>query len=118
MNNRPINPIGPINPNFNMNDPSLKGGVPLQRVPVIPWEAFVACGLQVYKDGKVQLSLFDPKPMATADEVLQVMLLLISSQGKKPGPIAWDTVPEEVQRHFKFKDEPVDGVPRQDGMFG
>ena len=90
---------------INPNDPSLKGGVQLQRVPVIPWEAFVACGMQVYKDGKVKAALFDPKPMITADEAFQVMRLLMAAQRQKPGPIAWDTVPDEVQRHFRFSGE-------------
>ena len=90
---------------LNPRDPALQGGVPLQRVPVIPWEAFVACGLQVFANGKVRLALFDPQPMVTADEAFQVMRLLLAVQGRKPGPIAWETVPEEVQKHFRFKDD-------------
>lgn len=92
---------------INPNDPSLRGGVQLKRVPVIPWNAFVACGLQVFTNGKVQLAILDPQPMVTADEAFQTIRLLIAAMGQKPGPVAWDTVPEEVKRHFRFKgDEP------------
>lgn len=90
---------------INPYDQSLKGGVQLQRVPVIPWQAFVACGLQVYSDGKVQPCIFDPQPMVTADEAFQVLRFLMATQRPKPGPIAWKTVPEEVRRHFRFSGE-------------
>lgn len=93
----------PINPNPRGN--ILKGGVQLQRVPVIPWDAFVSCGLNAYKDGKVRTCIFDPQPMVTADEAFQVLRFLMAAQRPKPGPIAWDTVPEEVVRHFRFKEE-------------
>lgn len=116
-NFRPLQPPGgiPINP----NDPSLKGGVQLNRVPVIAWERMVAIGIQVYRDGKVQLAIFDPQTMEDPEEVFQVLRLLLSiqqqsirtamqklgmaPQGPAPGPVAWDTVPECVQRHFRFK---------------
>jgi hypothetical protein len=75
---------------------------------VIPWAAFVACGLKVYRNDKVQVALFDPQPMITVDEAFQTLRLLMAAQGKKPGPIAWETVPEEVQRHFRFEgDKPA-----------
>jgi hypothetical protein len=89
---------------FNLNIPK-SGGVQLQRVPVIPWEAFTACGLKVYKDGKVQPCVFDPQPMVTADEAFQVLRLLLASMSAKPGPVSWETVPEEVTKHFRFQDE-------------
>ena len=92
---------------INPNDPSLRGGVQLQRVPVISWDAFVACGLQVYESGKVRAAIFDPKPMEDADEAFQTLRLLVAAQGKKPGPINWDSVPEEVRRHFRFQDAPA-----------
>lgn len=103
-----FNPPNPMYPN-NRLPAAIRGGVPLQKVPVIPWDAFVACGLHVYKDGKVQACLFDPQPMETADEAFQTLRLLMAAQGKKPGPIAWDSVPPEVQRHFRFEsdDQPV-----------
>jgi len=88
---------------FNPNDPALKGGVQLQRVPVIPWDAFVGCGLQVYKEEKIQPAIFEPNPMETAEEAFQTMRFLLAAQQRKPGPIQWDTVPPEVQRHFKFQ---------------
>jgi hypothetical protein len=90
---------------INPYDKSLKGGVQLQRVPVIPWDAFVSCGLKVHKDRKMQSCIFDPQPMTTADEAFQVLRLLIATQRPKPGPIAWETVPEEVARHFRFPDD-------------
>jgi hypothetical protein len=94
-----------INPYDKSFTGALKGGVPLQRVPVIPWNAFVACGLKVCLNGKMRSCIFDPQPMVTADEAFQVMRLLLAVQNPKPGPIAWETVPEEVQRHFRFMDE-------------
>lgn len=87
------------------NDPALRGGINLQKVPVIPWEAFVACGLQVYKDGKIQPCLFDPKPMDTTDEAFQTLRFLLAGQQRKPGPVSWETVPDQVKRHFRFQDE-------------
>ena len=100
------------NPHIYSGNPpqAIKGGIPLQKVPVIPWEAFVACGLKVYKDDKVQVAVFAPEPMETADEVFQTIRLLIAAMGRKPGPIAWQTVPPQVQRHFQFKDEDNDIV--------
>ena len=85
------------------NDPSLQGGVPLQQFPVIPWNAYVACGLKVFKDDKIQSCIFAPQPMETPDEVFQVLRSLMAAQQNKPGPIAWETVPEEVQKHFAFQ---------------
>ena len=91
---------------INPNDHSFRGGIPLQRVPVIPWEAFVACGMKVYLDGKIQACRFVPQPMITADEAFQTLRFLIAAQGGKPGPVAWDTVPDEVRRHFRFESDP------------
>lgn len=89
---------------INPNDPSLRGGVPLQRVPVIPWPAFVACGLHVCIDGKVRPAIFEPQSMETADEAFQTLRFLLAAQQRKPGPVDWKTVPPEVQRHFRFQD--------------
>jgi hypothetical protein len=91
------------------NDPALRGGIPLQRVPVIPWEAFVACGLKVHRDGKIQLCLFEPQPMDTAEEAFQTIRFLLASQQGKPGPVSWETVPDEVKRHFRFQDSAETG---------
>ena len=109
-----MNRFGPINPNDPAIRAATRGGIPIQqqkKVPVIPWDAFVACGLQVYRDDKIQLAVFDPQVVSvtgygvSADEVFQTLRLLLAAQGKKPGPIAWDTVPEEIKRHFKFQDD-------------
>ena len=81
----------------------IQGGVQLQKVPVIPWEAFIACGVKVYKDEKIRLAVFDPQPMVTADEVLDTLRFVIAAQRDKPGPVDWKTVPSEVQQHFTFK---------------
>jgi len=83
----------------------------MRRVPVIPWDAFVACGVQVHEDGKVRPVLFDPQPMLTVDEAFQTLRFLLAAQMGKPGPVSWETVPEEVRRHFRFKDdEPTPGA--------
>ncbi len=132
---KPMRPMQPgINPNMpkmpgvpnapgapNMaGNPATQGGIPLTKVPIIPWDAFVAGGLQVHKDEKIQPAVFDPQPMESWDEVVSVYRLLLSAQsqglqaiaagmGKRPnrplGVVAWDTVPEEVQRHFRFRDK-------------
>jgi hypothetical protein len=87
---------------INPNDPAIRGGIPLKRVPVIPWDAFVACGLRVHHEGKVKMAVFAPQPMETAEEAFQVLRLIVAAQGPKPGPIAWETVPETVRRHFQI----------------
>jgi len=89
------------------SDPTLKGGVQLQKVPVIPWNQYVACGLKVYKDGEIQTCIFDPKPMVAAEETFQVLRFLVACQERKPGPVAWHTVPESVKKHFRFQDSPA-----------
>lgn len=94
-----------IDPN---NDPT-RGGIPLQKVPLIPWDAFVHCGLKVYWDGEIQLAVFDPQPMESAEEAFQTLRLLMAAQSQKPGPIAWETVPEVVQKHFRFLQEEGNG---------
>lgn len=105
----PFSPMNPNDPNGRAAiNRATHGGIPLQKakeVPVFPWDAFVKCALHVYRDGKVQLALFDPQPMETAEEAFQTMRLINAAQLKKPGPIAWETVPECVQRHFKFEDD-------------
>ena len=101
LNQLPKQPKLIINP----NDPAIKGGVPLQRVPVIPWSAFVSCGMHVYVEEKLRPAIFDPKPAETADEVMQVMRFLLAAQQKRPGPIDWKTVPESVKRHFRFSQD-------------
>jgi len=106
---------------FNPNDPALKGGVSLQKVPVVPWDTMVGIGVQVYKDEKIKLAIFDPQPMFEAEEAFQTLRLLMAVQqqtiksllaklgmarlARQPGPVAWDTVPESVRRHFCFKDD-------------
>ena len=94
-----------INPN---NDPA-NGGVELRKVPVIPWDAFVACGLKVYSEEKVQIAVFTPNPMETIDEAFQVMRMMMAAQVQKPGPIHWETVPEEVRKHFTIREENAAG---------
>ena len=87
------------------NNHDLRGGIPLQRVPVIPWEAFVACGMKVHKNGKIQPCVFSPETIIDADEAFQVLRFLFAAQQGKPGPVSWETVPEEVKRHFQFEQQ-------------
>ena len=87
------------------NDPNIRGGISLQQVPLIPYEMFVACGIKTHFANEIRMAFFDPQPMETLDEVFQTLRFLISSQVPKPGPIKWETVPEEVQRHFRFESE-------------
>lgn len=70
----------------------------------IPWGEYVGCTILVYRDGKSQVCYLDPLPMTTADEAFQVMRFLMATQYRQVGSIAWDTVPESVQRHFRFQD--------------
>ncbi len=83
---------------------AIQGGIPLQKVPVIPWDLFVACGLKVFHDKKVKVAIFVPEPMETADEVFQVLRLIMATQSPKPGPVKWETVPETVRKHFQIKE--------------
>ena len=100
-----------INPNDPRSLPeAIKGGIPLQKIPVFPWEAFVACGLKVFRDGKLKMATFAPEPMEEVDEVFQVLRLILAAQSPKPGPIDWKTVPLAVQRHFEIKDSAPGGV--------
>jgi len=69
--------------------------------PAIPWVAYTACGLRVAHDGKLVALRFEPQPITDADEVVALFQLLLAAHAPKPGPIAWETVPPEVQRHFK-----------------
>ena len=49
--------------------------------------------------------------MATSDDVFQTLrLLVIAMWGRKPGPVSWETVPGEVQRHFRFSSEDDESV--------
>lgn len=113
-----------MNNNHKPNEPPIFGGVSLQRVPVIPWKIFVGIGIQFYKDGKVQLGIFDPQPMIDAEDAFQTLRLLMCVQQqtikalmyitkmapleRQPGPLQWDTVPESVKKHFRFEgDEPT-----------
>ncbi len=110
-------PFSPLNPNPNGRRiapdnaairAATQGGITLQKkkepVPV-PWDAFVALGLYVYRDGELQPALFSPQHPMAAGEVFETLRLLVAGQGKKSGPLAWETVPPEIQRHFKFQDE-------------
>ena len=84
----------------------------LRKVPIIPWPAYISCGIKVAVDGKVKLALFTPQPMETAEETFQVLRLILAAQAPKPGPIDWQSVPPEVQRHFSFQPETVDSPNR------
>lgn len=84
---------------------SLQGGVLLNKIPpAIPWENFVACGLRVLHDGKLVLFEFSPQPITEADEAVCLLRMLIAGHGSKPGPLAWETVPKSIQRHFRMLD--------------
>lgn len=106
---------------INPNGSAFNGGVQLQRVPVIPWDAFVGIGIQFFKDGKVKFAIFDPQPMIDAEDAFQTLRLLMAVQQqtiqslmhitkmaplkRQPGPLQWDTLPGSVKKHFRFKDE-------------
>jgi len=95
--------------NINPNDPLLKRGLLLnkkQSPPApIPYQAFVSCGIFVYKDGKIVVATLDPQPIYP-EETFPLLQLLLSASRPKPAPLDWDTVPEYIQKHFKIR---VDG---------
>ena len=82
--------------------------------PPLPWDEFVSFSMQVQVNGKVKPAIFDPKPIETADEAFQVVRILQAFQGRimmaaltgkseQSRMVAWETVPEEVRRHFCFQ---------------
>jgi hypothetical protein len=83
----------------------LQGGLLLNKIPAaIPWEVFVSCGFRVSHGGKLVLFAFTPQPITEVDEAVGLLRLLISGHGQKPGPLAWETVPENIRRHFQVLD--------------
>lgn len=80
----------------------LQGGMLLNKTPTaIPWENFVACGFRVLHEGKLVVFVFNPQPITEVDEAVGLLRLLIAGHGQKPGPLAWETVPENIRRHFQ-----------------
>ena len=97
---------------INPNDPRLQNALLLNkkqpRPPPSPYQAFVACGIHVYLDGKIQPVALDPQPIDSVDEAFQLLKLLITASRPKPAPLDWSTVPENIQRHFRFSKK--DGI--------
>ena len=84
-----------------LSDP--RGGTLSNKLPdPIPWDAFVSCGLRVLDEGKPIVVVLDPQHTTDPDETLSLVRLLLAMSMPKPGPIAWETVPAVVQRHFKI----------------
>ena len=103
--------------NINPNDPRLQRGLLLNKKqalpPPIPYGAFIGCGLHVYLDGKIQPAILAPQPIDSVDEAFQLLQLLITASRPKPAPLDWSTVPEDIQRYFRFSKE--DGIsPHRD----
>lgn len=82
---------------FNPKD--IRGGQVLRKIPVIPYDLYVEFGLKVAKGGKIIGVRLDPVAM-TADESFQLCRFLIATGHQHPGPVNWDTVPEQIARHF------------------
>lgn len=98
-------------PNGRITSPgelaSMAGAVLLNKsTPSIPWHAFIAGGIRVTIDGKPTVVVFDPQHTTDVDEAVALFRLMMSVHIPKPGPLAWETVPESVQRHFKFVGPP------------
>ena len=74
----------------------------------IPWGAFVSCGMRVLDEGKPAVMVLDPQQFADLDEAVSLFRLLLSMHTPKPGPIAWETVPEGVRRHFRCFHQPAE----------
>ena len=86
-------------------DPTGRPVQPQQKkMLVIPWEAYIAFGIHVFVDGKMNVAVFDPDPVEikTPEDALNLMRFILSAQGGKPGPADWGTVPEGVRKHFTF----------------
>ena len=77
----------------------------------IPWDAFVACGLRVLNEGQPAVAMLAPKPTTDVDEAISLLRLLLAVHTPKPGPMAWETVPENVRRHFRFVGQPAESAP-------
>ena len=104
----PMNPttsIGPTRPGQQIAPLGPQQQATPRQVPAIPWDGFVAIGIRVHIDGEVQTAMFDPQPMGTADEVFQIVRLLLAAVRNIPGSVSWDTIPEGVQRHLRIQSD-------------
>ena len=80
-----------------------QGGPIRNQIPdPIPWDAFVSCGLRVLHEGKPAVVVLDPQHTTDVDEAIALFRLLLAIHTPKPGPLAMETVPENVRRHFRF----------------
>ena len=98
-------PIAPTHPGRQIAPLGPQQQAPPQQVPAIPWDGFVAIGIRVHLDGEVQIAMFDPQPMGTADEVFQIVRLLLAAVRNIPGSVSWDTIPEGVKRHLRIQSD-------------
>lgn len=81
--------------------PGLQGGLLLNKIPPpIPWEAYIQCALRVLHEGKVAVVVLEPQHPVDSDEAVGLFRLLVAVQTPKP-PLAWETVPDGVRRHFR-----------------
>lgn len=91
-----------------VNQDDLRGGVVLRELPVLPFESFMQFGVRVFDDGKIKPAIFTPN-MEEIDMLdvflLSVFLTGISRPRKVTGPVDWNTVPANIQRHFTVVDE-------------
>ncbi len=89
-----------------------QGGVLLNKIPdPIPWGAFVGCALRIMDEGKPAVVVLDPQTTTDVDEAISLFRVLLAMHTPKPGPLAWETVPENVRRHFRFVGPPAESSP-------
>ena len=97
-NLRPVHPISAAK-----LTPELHGGLLINRTPEpISWEAYSRAPFpfRVVYEGKVMAMIFEPQHTTDADEAIGLFRLLFATLTPQPRPLAWETVPENIRRHF------------------
>jgi hypothetical protein len=94
-------------PPTGQQPPNLAGGVLLNKIPdAIPWETMRFFCMRVLYDGKPIIVVLEPQHTDDVDEAISLFRLLLAMMVPKPGPLDWDTVPENVRRHFRVVGKP------------
>ena len=109
-----------MNPNGNQHLPRRPAGhlfdamghTIAPKIPdPIPWDAYISCGLRVLHEGNPTVVVLDPQHTTDVDEAISLFRLLLAVHTPKSGPLAWETVPETIRRHFRFVGPPAESTP-------
>ena len=84
--------------------PALHSGFLINRTPEpIPREVYSACAVRVMHEGKIVATMFDPQHTTDVDEAIGLFRLMFAIQTPSNArPLTWETVPENIRRHFRF----------------